>query len=231
MQKKIWELVMAVLLLASIIFVSRDDGILAGTETSNQEGIVIDAGHGGDDPGKIGINNSLEKEINLKIADKLKAYLMQQNIPVFMTREDDNGLYSEKAHNKKAEDMQKRCQLISRKNPILTVSIHQNSYVEESVNGPQVFYYEESVEGKRAAECIQEELNRFVGEDKARQIKSNDNYYLLKKTSSPTIIVECGFLSNWEEAELLCTEKYQSQIAEAICKGIEKYLGNSSAMT
>ncbi len=224
MQKKTWEFIMAVLLLAALVFVSKEDGILAGAVASNQEGIVIDPGHGGIDSGKLGINNSLEKEINLQISKKLKGYLEQEKIKVSMTREDDNGLYSEKAYNKKAEDMQKRCQIISQENPMLTVSIHQNSFEDESVDGPQVFYYEESPEGKSAAECIQEELNLFVGEDRARQIKSNDNYYMLKKTSSPTVIVECGFLSNWEEAKLLSSEEYQKQIAEVICKGIIKYL-------
>ena len=224
MQKKTWEFIMAVLLLAALVFVSKEDGILAGAVASNQEGIVIDPGHGGIDSGKLGINNSLEKEINLQISKKLKGYLEQEKIKVSMTREDDNGLYSEKAYNKKAEDMQKRCQIISQENPMLTVSIHQNSFEDESVDGPHVFYYEESPEGKSAAECIQEELNLFVGEDRARQIKSNDNYYMLKKTSSPTVIVECGFLSNWEEAKLLSSEEYQKQIAEVICKGIIKYL-------
>ena len=224
MQKKTWEFIMAVLLLAALVFVSKEDGILAGAVASNQEGIVIDPGHGGIDSGKLGINNSLEKEINLQISKKLKGYLEQEKIKVSMTREDDNGLYSEKAYNKKAEDMQKRCQIISQENPMLTVSIHQNSFEDESVDGPQVFYYEESPEGKSAAECIQEELNLFVGEDRARQIKSNDNYYMLKKTSSPTVIVECGFLSNWEEAKLLSSEEYQKQIAEVICKGSIKYL-------
>ena len=224
MQKKVWEFVMAVVLLAALVFVSKKDGILAESAVSEREGIVIDPGHGGIDSGKLGINNSLEKVINLQISEKLRDCLEQEKIKTTLTRTDDNGLYSEKAYNKKAEDMQKRCQIISRENPALTVSIHQNSYEDEAVDGPQVFYYEESPEGKRAAECIQNELNRFVGADRSRQIKSNDNYYMLKKTSSPTVIVECGFLSNWEEAKLLSSKEYQKQIAEVICRGIKKYL-------
>ena len=185
--------------------------------------IVVDAGHGGDDPGKIGINDALEKDINLQIALKLQKILEQNNIKVVMTRNTDAGLYSEGATNKKAEDMQKRCKIIEDSNALFTVSIHQNSYHEESIHGAQVFYYEHSESGEKDARILQEAL-LAVDPDNTRQVKANTTYYLLKRTEVPILIIECGFLSNQEEAEKLASEDYQKEIAKAIANGIESCL-------
>ena len=190
--------------------------------------IVVDAGHGGDDPGKIGINDALEKDINLQIALKLQKILEQNNIKVVMTRNTDAGLYSEGATNKKAEDMQKRCKIIEDSNALFTVSIHQNSYPEEYVKGAQVFYYGESQEGKELAEVLQKSLVAELDKENHRTAKANESYYLLKKTESPTVIVECGFLSNSQEAELLSDAEYQQKVAVAISKGIENYLNEEA---
>lgn len=186
--------------------------------------IVIDAGHGGSDPGKIGINKVLEKEINLKIAEKLKTFLEMEDIQVVMTRETDAGLESAEASNKKADDMRKRCQLIDNANPCFTVSIHQNSYHEEAIKGAQVFYYEQSEEGKQIAECIQKHLIDQVDNNNKRVAKANGSYYLLRKTKQPTVIVECGFLSNYEEAEKLNDDYYQEKLAWAIHMAIMELL-------
>lgn len=107
-------------------------------------GLFPPPGHGGNDPGKVGVDKSLEKDINLAITLKLKEYLEQSDVKVILTREDDRGLYTEKDHSKKAADMKKRCQIIEAAKPEIVVSIHQNSYHEESVSGGQVFYYKGS---------------------------------------------------------------------------------------
>ena len=125
--------------------------------------------------------------------------------------------------------MKNRCKVIDEAGAALTVSIHQNSYTEESVKGPQVFYYESSLEAQEAARCIQDALNKELEIERPREIKANNTYYLLKRTASPTVIVECGFLSNYEEAGLLDTEEYQDQVAEAILEGIAGYLAISPA--
>ena len=109
-------------------------------------------------------------------------------------------------------------------NPDCVISIHQNSYHEEPVKGAQVFYYKNSVEAKELAEDIQEKLISYVDPQNRRQAKSNESYYLLKRTSAPVVIVECGFLSNWAEAKLLQEESYQSQIAWAVALGVQRYL-------
>jgi N-acetylmuramoyl-L-alanine amidase len=186
--------------------------------------VVIDAGHGGIDPGKIGVDDSLEKELNLIIAKKVQTLLMQQDVEVIMTRETDKGLYEEKTSNKKVQDLKNRCNLINETDPDCVVSIHQNSYHEEGASGAQVFYYAASAEGKQLAETLQAELIRYADPENHRQAKANESYYLLKKTSVPIVIVECGFLSNWEEAKKLQEDAYQSQIAWAISMGVLSYL-------
>lgn len=186
--------------------------------------VVIDAGHGGADPGKVGVDGSLEKDINLQIAGKLAGFLRAADVDVVLTRESDAGLYDDKVSNKKVQDMKNRVALIEEKQPVLTVSIHQNSYHEEYVHGAQVFYFEGSQESKALAERIQQELARQLDPDNARQAKANDSYYLLKKTSTPIVIVECGFLSNYEEAQKLSTEGYQEKAAWAIHLAVMAHL-------
>ena len=186
--------------------------------------VVIDAGHGGDDPGKVGINGALEKEINLKIAMRLKSLLESQDIEVVMTRESDVGLYQEGDTSKKMADMRNRCQIINDAKPDLVVSIHQNSYHEEYVSGGQVFYYQDSVNGKKLAEILQERFTYVLGSGNRRLAKANGDYYLLLHVKSPIVIVECGFLSNRKEAALLQQEDYQDRMAWTIHMGIMEYL-------
>ena len=141
-----------------------------------------------------------------------------------LTRTDDNGLYREGAANKKVEDMRKRCEIITEAMPVFTVSIHQNSYPEEYVKGAQTFFYGKSAEGKALAEYIQASMVERLDPENHRTAKANESYYLLKRTPTPTVIVECGFLSNSQEAELLTTEEYQEKAAWAIHMGILQYL-------
>ena len=225
MKKRKWlELGMAVLLLCGVYFLSGRGARLVSVQDSRGAVIVLDAGHGGDDPGKIGVNQVKEKDINLVIAGKVKQGLEARGISVVMTRETDEGLYQEGSENHKVQDLQNRVELIHQAGPVCAVSIHQNSYPEEYVSGAQVFYYTDSAEGKRLAECLQQSLITEVDPDNHRQAKGNTSYYLLKKTDVPIAIVECGFLSNWKEAGLLTEESYQNCLAKAICHGIEEYL-------
>lgn len=224
LKKRLLELSMACLLLAGVFCLSREGARMAGKISSSEPVVVIDAGHGGRDPGKVGVNQAYEKDINLAIAKKLKKNLEADGIQVVMTREKDRGLYQENSSNKKVEDMRNRVLLIHETQPDCAVSIHQNSYTEPEVSGAQVFYYESSVEGKKLAEILQEAMTQALGLEKGRAPKGNTGYYLLKKTDCPLTIVECGFLSNPQEAELLTQENYQEKMAEAICGGIGEYL-------
>ena len=122
--------------------------------------------------------------------------------------------------------MKNRVSVIEEKEPDLTVSIHQNSYHEEYVHGAQVFYYAGSEESKELAQRIQQVMTIDLDPDNTRQAKANDSYYLLKKTSSPIVIVECGFLSNYEEAQKLSSDIYQEKAAWAIHLAILQHLND-----
>lgn len=224
LKKRVMEMMMAVLLLISVFFLSKEAAVVSNETAEKEKVIVIDAGHGGADPGMIGIGGLEEKGINLAVSMKLKEALENQGFTVVMTRQEDKGLYEEGTRNKKVQDMQNRIEIMEKAKPILAVSIHQNSYTEESVKGPQVFYYETSAEGQKLAVNIQSALNTELSTERPRKEKGNTSYFLLKKSPCVLNIVECGFLTNKQEAELLQTEEYQQKIVEAVVKGIVQYM-------
>lgn len=229
-QCRVLGLVMLMLLLGAVVVLSREvadyAGQVSGKKVENEPApkVVLDVGHGGFDPGKIGINDAREKEINLQIGLKLEQYLLANDVEVIMTRREDESLGASGKENTKVQDMKKRVSIIEETAPDLAVSIHQNSFPQEDIHGAQVFYHDSSKEGKILAELIQKEFVDKVDRENKRQAKGNTNYYLLKKTKVPLVIVECGFLSNGKEAALLCDEEYQDRVAYAICMGILKYL-------
>lgn len=189
--------------------------------------IVIDPGHGGRDPGKVGVNNALEKDVNLSISLKLKNLLEQNDIKVIMTREEDIGLYSEDDSNKKRADLNARVGIIKDSGADLAVSIHQNSFTEEYVKGAQVFFHSKSQQGKQLAEIMQAQIIKTIADDNHRKAKSNSNYYMLTKTACPLVIVECGYMSNIRESALLVDEAYQEKMAYAIHLAIMRYINHT----
>lgn len=224
MRKKI-ELILVMLTLAGLVMVSKklEKYVNSDKVEKKEYTVVLDAGHGSSDSGKVGINGVLEKDINLSISKKTKKYLEKKGICVIMTRDKDESLAEGENGNRKVQDMKARVKRINDTKPDLAVSIHQNSYHEESIHGAQVFYYEHSESGEKDARILQEAL-LAVDPDNTRQVKANTTYYLLKRTEVPILIVECGFLSNQEEAEKLASEDYQKEIAKAIANGIESCL-------
>ncbi len=228
--EKMLKIAMTAILLVSMAYLAREAARLTGGKAVQQKEIciVVDAGHGGKDPGKVGTDGCLEKDINLQIAKKVRTYLEAADIRVVMTREDDSGLYDADASRKKVQDMKRRVEMIHEAAPALTVSIHQNSYGEAYVKGAQVFYYANSQKSKALAEQIQNRLNGKLDPENRRQAKANDSYYLLKKTDSPIVIVECGFLSNPEEAAKLQDPVYQDRCAWQIVMAILQYLNGNS---
>ncbi len=202
---------------------NRPTVVTQNTELKENKVVVIDCGHGGIDPGKTSVEGYKEKEINLAIGTYLKELLEQNNFTVVMTRADDNGLYSESDNNKKVADMKKRCQIILESNADIVVSVHQNSFQDSSAKGAQVFYYKHSAQGKKLAECVQKSFKANLDETNNRVEKADNTYYMLVHTKAPTIIAECGFLSNPSETKLLIDESYQRKVADAILKGIINY--------
>lgn len=185
--------------------------------------IVVDVGHGGSDPGKVSTDGIKEKDINLQIALYLKDYLIAENYTVYLTRETDCGLYDESVSNKKTSDLNNRIQFFNEKKADYVVSIHQNSYPDPAPHGAQTFYFTGSSDGEAFAKAVQDSLLKMDSSN-TRQIKSSDSYFLLKHSSVPSIIVECGFLSNPEETAKLTDSNYQKKIADAICQGICNYI-------
>ncbi len=201
--------------------------IQATTTTTNyipEKLIIIDPGHGGRDAGASGSNGVSEKDINLKISQKLKLMLEQNGYQVLLTRDNDVSLHDEGAKNKKASDIRNRKKFIKENNPKLMVSIHLNHFSESKYYGAQVFYPPDSESSKLLAKLIQDELKLKINNNNNRQAKRIDTVLLLKDISITSVIVECGFLSNHDEELLLNTDNYQKELATAICSGILKYI-------
>ena len=214
-----------VLFLAITFLDNQVISVMSGSANSSDTfTVVIDAGHGGFDSGKVGVDGTLEKDVNLSIAKKLEKLLLAADINVIMTRTEDAGLYAESSDNKKRQDMVNRVAQMNEANAHCIVSIHQNSYPEESIDGAQVFYYTGSDSGEILAKLIQQELVTDVDPSNHRVEKSNDSYFLLRNASAPIVIVECGFLSNWAESKKLVDDAYQQKLAWAIHMGILQYL-------
>jgi N-acetylmuramoyl-L-alanine amidase len=229
MKKSYFNLIyLYIILLICILFSERGLVAIKQLQNSNSDKItvVLDAGHGGFDPGKIGINQALEKNINLSFTYKIKKLLEQNGINVILTRKDKNGLYSDSDIDKKRVDMKKRISIINSSKALIAVSIHQNSFSQESSWGAQVFYYSKSEKGKILAETLQETIKSTMKDGNNRLAKANSSYFLLLRSTCPTAIVECGFLTNHREANLLCTDAYQDKMSWAIYLGIMNYINN-----
>lgn len=191
--------------------------------------VIIDAGHGGIDPGAIGRTGVVEKDINLSIAQKLKGYLEDAGFTCIMIREIDEGLYSEygRVRDKKNEDLRNRRYFIKKYKADLFLSIHLNFFPDSRYYGAQVFYPKNDEKSELIGKEIQKSLIETLDRGNKREAKATDDIYVIRDNKIPSVLVECGFLSNYEEEELLKTELYQNKIAWALFKGISSYfLGN-----
>lgn len=185
--------------------------------------IVIDPGHGGIDPGSIGYKTKVkESDLNLKLSKMLAQKLEDAGINVVMTRTDENALAEGSGKSFKKKDMELRKEIIKRVRPNMVISLHHNSYTNHSLRGAQVFYDKTSDISKQIADCIQ---NEFIdGLEKSSKSTSPGDYYMLKCTYAPSVIVECGFLSNAEEEKLLLNSSYQEKIVDCVYRGIINFL-------
>ena len=190
--------------------------------------IVLDAGHGGVDAGATGKQTGVkESELNLMIVKKLEKYLVDAGFEVVLTRSTDAGLYGIATKNLKRKDMEKRREIIEKENPSMVISVHLNKYSLPSRRGAQVFYKEGVENSKILAESIQNCFNQL--EESTREFNAlKGDYFLLNCSSAPSVIAECGFLSNLEEEKLLITEEYQNKIAYSIFKGVVNYYAETT---
>lgn len=203
------------------------ESVQSSTKADEKERkVVIDAGHGGKGPGESGRRRDPGKGSESADCRKKQGEELQKTgVQVIYTRTEDEELGEGEEGGRKLADMEARTELINRTRPDLTVSIHQNSYTDPSVRGIQVFYYSGSQEGEWMARQM-ERVFAGVEKGKIRESKANGDYYLLKRTEVPTLIVECGFLSCPEELDLLTDESYQQELAHAIAEGILACVGD-----
>ncbi len=181
--------------------------------------IVIDAGHGGFDGGAEGrLTGVKEDGLNLSVSKKLQTLFENQGCTVVKTREDENAL-----GNTKDGDMQKRKQIIENADADIVISIHMNKFVDTSCHGPVVFYHEDSDEGEKLAKLMQTQLIETLKPERPREHKP-ETYFILRSGDCPCVLVECGFLSNERDEQLLQTDEYQALCASAIFKGAMLYL-------
>ena len=185
--------------------------------------IVLDAGHGGRDGGSVGVNGTIEKEINLKYTLALKEKLVSAGYRVELTRKTDDGLYLESAKNKKMSDLNARMEIIKRANPNLVISIHMNSFSSPSAHGASTYYRSGDESGQIVSDLIQQSLNTYLGAPSTKG-KVGD-YYILNESYYTAVLIECGFLSNPEEERLLNTDEYLKKFVDAVYNGILLYFG------
>ena len=217
----------AAALAVAIIILSCAAGALcegiAYAATYSAPVIVIDAGHGGIDTGVRGKTSGVkESDVNLAIAYELREYFLDAGFSAVLTRKSQAGLYGVPTKGFKRRDMQSRRDVIISSGADMVISVHQNFYSDSSRRGAQVFFDNDSESGKKLAVCIQNSLNSMENATRAVSPLVGD-YYMLKCTESPSVIVECGFLSNQADEELLVTEQYRKEIAYAIFAGAVSY--------
>lgn len=219
--------VFIIFLIIIVAAISVSTGVAVASSASPHKKIVvlIDPGHGGVDYGVIGGAGTKEAEFNLAMSNDLKTFLTGAGFEVVLTRKDNKGLYGDAKNNFKRKDMQARKQIVVKENPDIIISIHANKFPDKTRRGAQVFYDSYNEGGKLLAEGIQCSLNILNKQnlDKTFSALSGD-YFMLKCSHNPSVIVECGFLSNNEDEKLLNQESYRYELSFAIYSGIVGFL-------
>lgn len=196
-------------------------------EAAERPIIVLDAGHGGIDSGAVGSNGTLEKDVNLSIVKILREMLEMSGFDVVLTRSEDISIYDagvEGIRNQKLSDMDNRLKIIQSYPDSIFLCIHQNNYTDPQYFGGQMFYNDNNPDNRTLAQIMQ---NKFAelqpGND--REIKlSGDELFLLKSNTNPSLMIECGFLSNPDEEARLSTWEYQQQVAFTIYGGVMEFI-------
>lgn len=209
-------------------FADRIEERSTPTEIEPIRRIIIDAGHGGQDGGAVGISGSVEKDINLSVALRMADIFNLCGVDYTMTRDDDFMLDLEGVSGSaKGRDIKSRLMIASNDPEALLVSVHTNSYPIEKYSGFQVFYSKNNPESRILAEALQSSAKRHLQPDNDREVKAaGSSIYLLHNSHNPTVLVECGFISNAAEEELLRDTKYQTSVAATICAGIMNHLND-----
>ena len=188
--------------------------------------IIIDPGHGGEDAGAVGANGVLEKDINLSIARMIRDELFERGYNVLLTRDDDRLLYTEEENVKgirKICDLRNRVKIFNSYENAVVVSIHMNAFSASKYSGAQIYHSENEASRLLSAQ-IRSSIKESLQPENHRALKVSNELYILKNTSHPIALVECGFLSNPDECEKLSQKEYQKRLSFSIVCGIIKYI-------
>lgn len=217
--------------LSAVMYINRN-AVLGVNVRGADVTVVIDAGHGGVDPGSVSADGLLEKDVNLDIALRLNEILNKNGVKTLLVRNTDTDISDpgcSSVREKKVSDIHNRFALVNETPGSILVSIHQNFYEEPKYSGTQVFYSANNDESRILAHCIQSAVVSGLQPDNTRQIKaSGDSIYLLYKAERPSVMVECGFLSNPEESKKLADGEYRQSLAQFVSDGIMNYLGGNN---
>lgn len=222
--KRVISVLIIVLLICSFVFIFNKGKYqpVINSNISNKPTIVIDAGHGGVDAGAIAIDNTPEKGINLSIALSLYDYLMVSGIDSQLIRDGDYEIYPN-GIDRSRSDLYNRMDIINSVHNSMLISIHQNHFENESEWGTQIWYSDNNQMSKKVADRILNNIKYFLQPDNKRKNKaSDDSYYLLYKAKVPSVMVECGFISNREENKKLQNKEYQNDLAYSILLGVNE---------
>lgn len=224
----------AVFMIVAIALSTEESGKYIDTVSLPVSGkvVVVDAGHGVPDEGAEVGDGTTEAQTNLKIALKLQNLLEQSGCIVILTRSDENGIYdldSKTLKQKKISDIRNRVKIGNKSSADIFVSIHLNKIPEQQYFGWQTFYNKNSEQGQKLAKQIQKNLNEAIQKDNKRAAAKIENIYIVNNVEIPMTIVECGFISNPEEKELLLTDNYQNRLAWGIYNGIIDYFYESNS--
>lgn len=212
-----------IIITALVLMIKTNYSLPTNTPAIKKKVIIIDPGHGNPDGGASSAEKVKEKDINLSVAKKLKAILEKEGAKVILTRKNDNSL-STSITNNKSDDLNKRKNIIRKSNADIFVSIHMNHFGDSKYYGAQVFYNDTNSENHKLASSIQKNLIKYADKTNTRTEKADNSLYILKNNQMPSVLIECGFLSNESEAHKLTTAKYQNKLAKAIYMGIDNYL-------
>jgi len=193
--------------------------------------IVIDAGHGGADPGCVGVGGELEKDINLAVALNLRELLEFSGFAVVLTRDTDVSIHNdgiEGLRKQKLSDMENRKTIIQNYPDSVFISIHQNQFTEPQYFGAQMFYSTANRDNFKLAELMQEKFRELHPENDRETKLIDGELYLFKNTPQPAILIECGFLSNTDDATRLGDSEYQKQVAFTIYRGLMGFTSRSA---
>lgn len=226
---KIISIMLTLLILVGLfinLYIGSDRFISAISESNDNNLIIIDAGHGGEDCGAIGITGVYEKDLNFAMAYEIGSILEERGFTVLYTRTEDKLLYTDAENIKglrKISDLKNRCKIAAEYPNSLFISVHMNSYGDSRYSGLQVYYSENNSYSKILAGSVQSNVKESLQTSNNRVIKPGENIYVLENVENPAILIECGFLTNTEECKKLSEKEYQKQLSLAIVCGIIEY--------